>query len=106
MPSTTTAIPAIFRTVKTDCTLPPKATVRQLIRREEQIAPTATTCRGPNCQSSVLAQERELVLGPTRRSSGRNAARKIARPEPRLAIEALPATMKRCQPNRNAAASP
>ena len=30
----------------------------------------------------------------------------MANPEPRLAMEALPATMKRCHPNRKAAASP
>ena len=39
-------------------------------------------------------------------SSGTNADRKIAKPVPRMAIEPLPATKNRIQPNANAAASP
>ena len=53
MPSTTKAIPPIFRTVRADCTFPPSATEKQFTTERNRMAPTATSCLGPNCQSKV-----------------------------------------------------
>ena len=51
IPSTRKAMPPIFSTVSTDCTRPPSATVKQFTSENSRIAPTATSCRGPSCQS-------------------------------------------------------
>ena len=105
MPSTTKAMPPIFSTVSADWTLPPRATEKPFKTDRNRMAPTATSCLGPNCQSMVWP--RRLI---SRRSHtafrGRKAARKIANPEARLATEALPDTTKRCHPKRKAEVSP
>jgi hypothetical protein len=98
-------MPPIFSTVSTDCTRPPSATVKQFTSENSRIAPTATSCRGPSCQSIAWPSRWNSRRSHTS-LSGRKAARKIAQPEPMLAIDALPATTKRCQPKRKAAACP
>src|SRR5215813_2185205 len=52
-PPITMASPATFSTVRTDCTLPPKATVKQLSADRTKITATDTTCLEPNCQLIV-----------------------------------------------------
>src|SRR5215813_5761135 len=59
-PPITMASPAILSTVKTDCTLPPKATVKQLSAERNKITARATTCLEPNCQ---------LIVCPRRETS-------------------------------------
>ena len=105
IPSTTKAIPPIFSTVSTDWTFPPRATAKQFKIDKNKMAPTATSCLGPNCQSRVWPRSDTSRRAQTA-FRGKKAARKIANPEPRLAMEALPATMNRCHPKRKAAASP
>jgi len=89
MPSTTKAMPPIFSTVRTDWTFPPRATAKQFKTERNRMAPTATTCLGPNCHSKVWPRKDSSRRAQTA-FRGRNAARKIANPEPRLAVEALP----------------
>src|SRR5262245_57278086 len=101
----TNAMPATFKIVSADCTLPPNATVRQLIADNNKITPIATNCFEPNSQLIVFPKNLKVVAAHTW-SSGKNAERKMATPTPKAATDALPATMKRCQPNRNADASP
>ena len=104
-PPTTNAIPAIFRTVSKDCTFPPTTTVKQLMAVSNKITATATICLAPNCQLIVCPRNVKVFSAHTA-LSGKNVERKIAKPAPRLAIDALPATMKRCHPKRKAEASP
>src|SRR5262245_3904753 len=98
-------MPAIFKIVNADWTFPPKATVRQLIADNSKITPIATSCFDPNSHLIVWFKHLKVRDGQTG-LSGKNAERKMETPTPSAATEALPATMNRCQPKRNADASP
>ena len=98
-PTTTAAMPPSFNTVSNDCT------VRQLMTAKNAIAPTATICRDPNCQSMVCPSKVKRELAQTA-VMGKIADRNVAKPTPRIAIDPVPATTNRIQPNRNAASSP
>src|SRR5215470_1136492 len=104
-PPTTNAMPATFKIVSADWTFPPNATVRQLIADNSKITPTATNCFDPNSQLIGFPKNMKVRAAQTW-LSGKNAERKIETATPRAATEALPATMNRCQPKRNADASP
>jgi hypothetical protein len=97
MPITSAAMPPTFSTVSTDCTRPPKATLRQLIAANSMIAATATTCVTPNCQSIGWPRSVNVVCAQTARI-GSTAPRNVAKPTPRIAIDPVPLTKTRVQP--------
>src|SRR5215468_488597 len=98
-PPTTNAMPATFKIVSADCTFPPNATVKQLIADNNKITPIATSCFEPNSQLIGFPKKMKVRAAQTW-LSGKNDERKMATATPSAATEALPATMKRCQPKR------
>src|SRR5262245_65356481 len=85
----TNTMPATFKIVSADCTLPPNATVRQLIADSSRITPTATNCFEPNSQLIVCPKNLKVCAAQTC-LSGTNAERKMEKPTPSAATEALP----------------